>query len=147
MAAFKDTTKASPGVHVKAKKQALGELKDLMTVAGKGEVAGKKKETEKSHMAGSFEVTRKGGPSVKPAEKGLKRHVDTKSTFKGETKEDVTPDFEEVELDEDGKQHMGDRANPGNLADGEDESGEDPKVHAKEIDKALKNFIVKKKKG
>jgi len=125
-------------VHVKAKKKALGDLKSVMNsmaspkIADKGEHVVSVVRKAGSKPSQDFKSTGKGG--VK-APDPLKLHHDEKSEFETPDEDAAeTPDFEETEV-VGGKSHMNDRANP-----------EDDKVHAQEVDKALKAFLTRKKK-
>jgi hypothetical protein len=142
----------SPGVHVKAKKQALGELKDLMSKASKGARAGKAAPESAEHAASAFSVTRKAkaGPSLPPA-KTLKLHEDVEVDGPAE-EEAETPEFEHTEEDS----HEGDEAEVTLHADrghpGDTKTTRDgPSDHEilsdpKKVDRALSSFMVKPKK-
>lgn len=142
----------SPGVHVKAKKQALGELTDLMAKAAKGARAGKATPDSGEHAASAFSVTRKAktGPSLPPA-KTLKLHEEVDA--EGPAHEEAeTPEFEHTEdvtNENDGAEMEihADRADPGDA----EVTGERPSHHEimsdpKKVDRALSAFMVKPKK-
>ena len=154
MAAFVDTQKSNPGVHVKARKQALGELRDVMAKAAKGARAGKATPESGEHAPAAFSVTRKAktGPSL-PTAKPLSLHEETKGDFEGFAHEAAeTPDFEHSEdtTNENDDAEMSihaDRANPGNA----EVSAKRPGHHdilsdPKKVDAALSHYMVKPKK-
>ena len=154
MAAYPHSNQAGRGsalpVSARAKKSALGDLKEVMDglaspkVAKKGEstVSVTRKVANSSVGSTDFKKTGKSGGTTK-ADTGTPKHKDypaPKLPIEEESvAEDAYENGEEDELGEEktadgGKTRTGPRANSGDLGD------------AKDVDKALASFMVKGKK-